>query len=44
MSASDLLLKAVEFDKSGRYMEAVNLYEEGAEGLSTMAKSIRCNY
>uniref|UniRef100_A0A1B0DJ55 Uncharacterized protein n=1 Tax=Phlebotomus papatasi TaxID=29031 RepID=A0A1B0DJ55_PHLPP len=39
MSASDLLLRAVEFDKSGRYMEAVNLYEEGAEGLATMAKN-----
>uniref|UniRef100_A0A6B2E4Q0 MIT domain-containing protein n=1 Tax=Phlebotomus kandelakii TaxID=1109342 RepID=A0A6B2E4Q0_9DIPT len=39
MSAIDLLRKAVEFDNAGRHMEAVKLYEEGAEGLATIAKN-----
>ncbi|XP_059613543.1 MIT domain-containing protein 1 [Phlebotomus argentipes] len=39
MSAVELLKKAVEFDEAGRHMEAMKLYEEGAEGLATIAKN-----
>ncbi|XP_055688507.1 MIT domain-containing protein 1 [Lutzomyia longipalpis] len=39
MNAIQLLERAVEFDNSGRHVEAVKLYEEGAEGLATMARN-----
>ncbi|GAB0099851.1 MIT domain-containing protein [Sergentomyia squamirostris] len=38
MSATELLMKAVDFDKSGRRMEAIKLYEEGANLLARTAQ------
>uniref|UniRef100_A0A1L8DPW6 Putative phospholipase d-like domain at c-terminus of mit n=1 Tax=Nyssomyia neivai TaxID=330878 RepID=A0A1L8DPW6_9DIPT len=37
--AVSLLMRAVELDSSGRHVEAVRLYEEGAEGLATVARN-----
>lgn len=39
MSAGEILTKACEFDKAGRYLEAVKLYQDGIRKLLDICKS-----